>query len=142
MGQLFDYKRLSLAEGIEVQADLGPGTRRLVGSDDLPGGGTRVEAAFARIEGGNLREGRVEELSHSLGAAIEDDFERIAARQGQPYLGPKSGQARLLECSDSRRAFALNGIADTPLQRLGMEVGFDQIIGGAEIGRASCWVRV
>src|SRR5436853_5775566 len=91
-------------------------------------GGIELKNFLVGIEDGNLRERGVQVLSHGSGTAVQNGFQRIAARKEQADLSAKSSQAGLLEGCGGRGALALEGVADASLERIGLELHFDDVV--------------
>ena len=114
--QLVDQDGFALGQRANLQPDFRQAVQGAVWFPSRTGGRARFKNSFARVEGRDLRQSRIQILGHGPGAAFEDSLQRVAARQRQADLGAKRGQARLFEGGQRGGAFALGGVPDTAFE--------------------------
>jgi len=100
-----------------------------------PGAGLEIEPSAFRVEGADLGQGGVKVLDHRLGATGEQTIELVTTGQRQTNFAAESCQARLFKGGHGGGAFALQGVANAPAQRVSAQLSFDQVIGGAGLHR-------
>ena len=132
---MLDNDRFAFFQRSQVQPKRRRALDRAACLSQRTGHRERLKGAYLRIEGFNAGQRGTQIFYHRFAAAVHDRFKGIPPGQRQADFGAESRQSRLLESRRRGGPFSLQRVADAAFQRIGLKMGFDQVIGRSGLHR-------